>query len=324
MTTDRAAGTPGGLAALPGIRTLASPAFRRVVVLMLLFEAVLSFGLDFSVAMHSWVTTSDFRNEITAGRLLFSGHNVYAALPPAPPDVVLVGPGHILYPPSYFLLMGPVIALPDAAGALVFATVILGSLAALLLAIYAAIGRPTLNELLLTVVLVLSWDPLRINIENGHVMLTVAALLAIATLAHLRGRAVAGGIALGLAIMIKGTALPLAVFFLWRRGYRLLASAAATCAVVFGATLAAGLGRGWQDWLGLVGAVNRGSAMVINRASAGSGCASSPPCSAASPSPRPRSRRRCGSSPRTPRWSSSWCSWCEACRCRSQSACGSS
>jgi Glycosyltransferase family 87 len=253
------------IAALPGFRTLRSARFRLAVAIVLLVDALVGYGLNSYLAFEGWRTHGDIRQNLQAAKLLLQGRSVYAPLPPAPPDTVLVNPLHILYPPSHFVLVMPWAVMSDLWWRLTWIGLNQAALVVLVVALLAGVRGAGRTEKILVVALILSFDPLRIGIEQGQTQLMVTALVVLAALGLQRGRPVAGGLALGLAIALKVNALPVAVFFLWRRGYRLLAAAAATCGAVFLITVFAGWWPHWLEWLRLMGPVNRGSAMVINQ-----------------------------------------------------------
>jgi hypothetical protein len=253
------------VAALPGLRTLRSGRFRRLVAILLLAEATVGYVFNAYLALDGWRSHGDIHQNLLAGRLLVRGQSIYGPLPAAPPDTVLVNPSHILYPPSHFVLVMPWVLMPDPWWRLTWMLVNQAALVVLVVVLLAGVGGASRTEKLLAVALILSFDPLRIGIEQGQTQLLVVALVAFAALALQRGKAHHGGVALGLAVALKVTALPVAVFFLWKRGYRLLATAAATAAGVFIVSVAAGWWPHWREWISLMGPVNRGSAMVINQ-----------------------------------------------------------
>lgn len=262
---DRFAPAYARVAGWPGLRTLRSARFRATVATVLLVESLIGYAFNAYLAFQGWSTHGDIHQNLQAGRLLLRGQSAYAQLPTAPPDVVLVTPLHILYPPSHFILVMPWLVMPDPWWRVTWMALNQAALVVLVLALLGGVRGASRTERILAVALVLSFDPLRIGIEQGQTQLIVAALVVVAAVGLQRGRPVSGGIALGIAVALKITALPIAVFFLWRRGYRLLAAAAASFGAVFVVTILAGWGPRWLEWLRLMGPINRGSAMVINQ-----------------------------------------------------------
>jgi hypothetical protein len=256
----------GRLSRLPGIRTLRSARFRLVVAVVLLVDTLVGFALNAYLALDGWRSHGDIRQNLLAGRELLRGQGIYGPLPAAPADRVLVDQFHILYPPSHFIMVLPWLVMPDPWWRLSWLLLNIAAVAVLLWVLLSSVPGGTATERILAVALVLSFDPLRIGIEQGQTQLLVTCLVALAALGLQRNRQVAGGIALGLAVALKITILPVAVFFVWRRGHRLLAAAAASFGAVLLATIGAGWLPRWFEWVNLMGPINRGSAMVVNQA----------------------------------------------------------
>lgn len=250
----------------PGIRTFRSPRFRLVVSACLLVLTLIAMVQLVVVSIPGWLTGATFHDVMAAGRIFWAGQQSYGPMPIAPPDKVLTGPHSILYPPTNFLLLWPVIALPSRLQVTAWLSLYMVAVPVIFVAVYSTLGRPTRAEAMLAVALFLASYPVRVGVENGEVELLVAALIALTMVAFLRGHPGIGGFVLAGAILLKPTvAVLLLAFFLWKRAGRLVAAAVSIAGAVVVATLAFGWLPRWLAYAALMGPVGRGSAFTINQ-----------------------------------------------------------
>ena len=181
------------------------------------------------------------------------------------PQQFLTGARSEPYPPTFFLLMGPVFLLPQVPAAVLWVGLQEAALALTLLVLYAALGRPSMVEGLLAIAAVLVFLPVRESLFEGQFGVVLALLSVLALFFLQRRQEVLGGVALGLAIALKLTPVLLFPYFLWKRGVRLLLAAAATFLAVAAATLAAGWAPRWPEYLAEVGPLGRGTAFIANQ-----------------------------------------------------------
>ncbi|HEV1998369.1 MAG TPA: glycosyltransferase 87 family protein [Candidatus Dormibacteraeota bacterium] len=203
---------------------------------------------------------------MAAGRLFWAGHPTYVPMPPALPDQILTSPVSILYPPTHFLLLWPVIALPHDLQIVVWLGLYAVAVPVVLVAVYSTIGRPSPAEAMLVGAMFLASYPLRLGLENGEVELLIAALLASMMVAYIRGRRGLAGVALAAAILLKPTiAVLLVPFFLWKRAVRVAVAAVGVAGVVLVGTIAVGWMPRWRAYASLMGPVGRGTAWIHNQ-----------------------------------------------------------
>ncbi|MEA2647563.1 MAG: alpha,2-mannosyltransferase [Chloroflexota bacterium] len=216
-------------------------------------------------ALDVYSGNSDFAVVITAGRRLWSGAAVYRPFDLSIGTAFQTGSSSISYPPSAFVVLAPWIALPDPWSGVTWLAVQWAALAAVIGAVYLAIGRPSVVEGAVAVAACLALYPVRDCLGEGQFGTVLVALAAVALLAHERGRPGVGGIALGLGIALKLNPVLVVPLFLYLRSYRLLGWALATVVVVCAVTLVVGWGPRWVEYLQLVGPLGRGTALSANQ-----------------------------------------------------------
>lgn len=216
-------------------------------------------------AFDAYQANSDFKVVVEAGRLVWRGVSAYRPFDQGLDNAFQTGSTSISYPPSAFLVLAPWIAIPDPWRSLSWLVIQYLALAVIIGGCYLAIGRPRAAEAMLAIAICLALYPVRDNLGEGQFGLVLVALTVVALLAHERGSAVIGGVALGLAIALKLTPVLVLPFFLYLRGYRLLGWTAVTVAVVLGATLLLGWGARWFEYLQQVGPLGRGTALNANQ-----------------------------------------------------------
>jgi alpha-1,2-mannosyltransferase len=170
------------------------------------------------------------------------------------------------YPPSFFLMAGPALWLPEPFRKLLWLVLVEELPLVLILAIvYSAIGRPTASELALTAAMTLLFFPVRESIFEGQLSILVIALAVAALWLSQRRRSFAGGVLLAVAIGIKLTPLLLVPYFVWRRDFRLCLGALVGLMVMLAGVVVAGWGRLLGGYVQLLLLHARGTAYVANQ-----------------------------------------------------------
>jgi hypothetical protein len=195
----------------------------------------------------------------------WAGINPFREIPISPPDRFYQGVVGAVNTPPFLAMMWPWTVLPTTAGEVLWTGLEVLAIAATLVLVYRAIGRPTTAEALVAVAVCLSIPAVTDNINQGQIALFIAAAIALALHSHQRGRPALGGIALGLAVAARVTPVFLVAYFLWKRDLRLAAWAAATTVAACLATLALGWGGYWQGFLAGLDQMGRGTANVLNQ-----------------------------------------------------------
>jgi hypothetical protein len=80
--------------------------------------------------------------------------------------------------------------------------------------------------------LLLCWAPFRVTVRNGQISLIVTALLLGALLEWKRGAKILAGLLLGLSLCKYPLTLPFALYFVWRREWKIVAAAVLTVAAL--------------------------------------------------------------------------------------------
>jgi alpha-1,2-mannosyltransferase len=252
----------GSLLLLPGVRAFASSRFRLAVAVLLLVVAA---AIHVAVIRLALLHLNDFHDMVAATQLILSGGSPYQPLDLPPPDRSGFGPQHSNYPPTAYVLLAPIAALPGPVRDIGWVLLIELSLAGVVALVYRGIGRPTVIEGIAVAALLLLFYPVLDNLAYGQVNLLVLLLVAVAVLAHQRGRPTIGGLALAVGVALKLTPLPLLLYFAWRRDWRLVAACVAALGLLAGATLALGWGPRWVEYTAFVGPLGRGTASVDNQ-----------------------------------------------------------
>ena len=233
------------ISAFPLLRTFAHARFRLVLAIIL---AVAAAARAWQLIAESFANMSDYRGYfLSASRLAWQGVSPYHPLPVAPPATFLVGVVSSIDTPSFLMLFWPWAVMPDDLGRMVWIALEVLAVGGTVFAVYRGIGRPTAPEGLVAASLLVFFPPLRDSFQEGQVSLFIGLALALALLAHQRGRSWTGGAVLGLVIAIKLTPVLVLPYFLYRRDWRLCMAAVVTAAVLSLATLAAG----WGYWPGV-------------------------------------------------------------------------
>lgn len=133
------------------------------------------------------------------------------------------------YPPFNTLLFLPLSYLPYPAAVVVWRIL---NLSLVVCAVWLICKALKLSLDVRTAVLIgvvfFSYDPLLYNLANGQINLLILVLLTGTAYAWSRQREVLAGVLLGLAASIKIAPAVLFLYFLWKRGFRLVAAGVAT------------------------------------------------------------------------------------------------
>jgi hypothetical protein len=213
----------------------------------------------------AFATQYDYHDITQSVRVMQSGQNPYQPLDVAPGGTSTFGPTHSNYPPTAYVLLAPLPAVAAGVGDvgwIVFNELLV---VAVVVVVYMGIGRPSLTEALGVAALVAAFLPVWHNLWWGQVNLVVLLLVVLAMLAHQRGLAIPGGIALGSAVAIKLAPVALIPYFLWKRNWRLAAATVVTLGIVVGVTLLVGWGPRWAQYYDFLGPSGRGTALVNNQ-----------------------------------------------------------
>jgi hypothetical protein len=256
---------------LPGLRAFRNAKFRLLAAGLAAAGALGVHLLDAVAALNNWSSTArapvtaDFNSWMASGRLLFAGASPYVPFAATSATDFIAGATHQPYPPTFFLLLTPWVLAPDALRYASWLGVQELALVTLLLATWSGLGRPSRAEAAVALALVLTFLPVRQNLFEGQANTITAALAAVAVVAWQRRRAAGGGAALALAVALKPTAGFAVLFFAYRRAARLLGALLAGLVILIAATLAAGWGRHWLPFVGLLGPLGRGTAFIANQ-----------------------------------------------------------
>ena len=205
-----------GWASVPGVRTLASPSFRRLVGLFLLGVGLAYLAMLFVAVSNAGAFQIDFVHAYRRASLeLLAGRSPYVPEQLAAPFPANGRYGWYLYPPAFAQVLTPIALLPEGVSAALWLLLQVGMLfAAAWVGASAAGARATVDRALWTAVAIASFLPVHEVLWTGNMggpfALSVGGLLA-GGLAVRRGPAVAAPI--GAAALLGGAAAgALAVF----------------------------------------------------------------------------------------------------------------
>ena len=230
----------------------------------LLLAALLSHVGNLVGAWNGYSQGADFATLMSATRYIWHGFG-YAPMTVGAPEQFLTGAHSEPYPPTFFLLMAPWAFAPAGLSIATWILVEELALALLLVVVWKGIGAPSLGEGLLAGALVLVFLPVRENLFEGQMGIVIALAAVAAYVGSARGHPVLGGIPLGVVIALKLTPALLLPYLLWRRGWRVVASASTAAVALGGLTLAVGWGPRWGEYVAEVGPLNRGTAFIANQ-----------------------------------------------------------
>ena len=133
------------------------------------------------------------------------------------------------YPPFWLVLLTPFGALPHSGAVLAWQVLNLALLVAAvwLIAKTLRLGLDARNALVIGLLL-FNYDPLIYNLAIGNTNLVILVLLVSVALAWTYKRETTAGVLLGLASAVKVTPVVFLAYFLWKRNFRLVASAVVT------------------------------------------------------------------------------------------------
>ena len=208
-----------------GLTALGNPRFRWFALWLALLPIALS---------HVWTTLvapaltgsrfSDFVVYLAGARTLAAGGDPYAAF------FASVVPDYnfnqtYIYPPLIAWLLQPVTLLGDATASWLMQGLLQTSLVVFGVVLYRALGRWTLQELLLAALLVMAYLPVRRDLFNDQLNLLLLMASAFLLLAWVRGDRWWGGAGLGAGVAAKLLQAPLGLLLVWGRRWRMLAAA---------------------------------------------------------------------------------------------------
>lgn len=227
---------------------------------------------------------SDFSSYYTAGRLVLDGQ-ADALYQVAPQDSILgdatdgpwAGAGrsagvprqhYYIYPPFFAILFAPLSMLSYAAALEVWLALDL-ALLALFMFLYSKTRGEDLTfaeKAFMVAAALFEFLPLIWAMAIGQTSLIVLALLAGTLLTWKRGRDVAAGVLLGLAVSIKLTPALLSVFFLWRGRPKI---AWVSLAVFAGTQIASIAALGWEPhrafYMDVIPSMSGGTCYFLNQ-----------------------------------------------------------
>ena len=224
---------PHRTSALPrGLSALGNPRFRWFALWLALIPISLS---------HAWTTVvapaltgsrfSDFAVYLAGARTLAAGGDPYAAFfASSVPDYNFNQT--YIYPPLIAWLLQPATVLGDDTASWLMQGLLQASLIVFGAVLYRALGRWTLQELLLAAVLVMAYLPVRRDLFNDQLNLLLLMASAFLLLAWVRGDRWWGGAALGAAVAAKLLQAPLGLLLVWGRRWRMLGASIAAGAVL--------------------------------------------------------------------------------------------
>jgi hypothetical protein len=208
---------------------------------------------------------SDLHELLAATTLMLGGGDIYKPLGIAPAEVFSTDYQHAGYPPTTILLLAPwtMLGNPWRDFAWILLTEVL--VVAIVVMVYAGIGRPSVAEAALAGALGLVFFPLLNGIYYGQVQLLILFLVVGTVLAAQRGHPAIAGVLLALAIGFRLTPAVIVLYFAWSRNWRALAWTIAAVALLVGITLAVGWGPRWVGYFALAGPLGRGTAFAGNQ-----------------------------------------------------------
>lgn len=137
------------------------------------------------------------------------------------------------YPPFASVLFAPFALLSFAQLRVIFVAVnLLATVAIILLVKRLWGGAWPVKAYVYLAALVICWAPFRVTVRNGQISLIVTTLVLGSLLARKRGASVLAGLLLGLSLCKYPLTLPFALYFVWRREWKIAAVAVLTVAVL--------------------------------------------------------------------------------------------
>lgn len=185
-------------------------------------------------ALTNWQFT-DFLIYIRTARWLGQGMDPYRAFRSTSFQDSVFAQTYI-YQPLLAWLLQPLVPLGEQPASWVFEGLLLVALVGFALAVFRALGVRSRDEVLLAVILVMAYLPVRRDLFVGQVNLLLLMLSGLFLLAWVRGDRWWGGVALGVGSALKVIQAPLGLLLIWGGRWRILAAAVGTGTVL---TLAA-------------------------------------------------------------------------------------
>ena len=193
----------------------------------------------------------DFTNLLHAARDVESGANLYESAErflaaPTLREFMTWDESYYIYPPLLAIIVWPMTRLPNASALQLWAW---GNFALILVAAVLAVRefapRPTRQTpaLICVATLFLSYYPCQIELKIGQIDILMLVLLLL-TYRLYRRRSLGAGLPLALALSVKPILAPMLVFFVWKREWATVFSAAALAALL---TVASFAFAGWNQ-----------------------------------------------------------------------------
>jgi len=196
-----------------------------------------------------YVYRKDFLQEYLLARAVADGTHPYLPIWVLAERYLGALPNAVFYhptphPPTVGVLFLPLSALDYPTAAAVWLGLEIACLVAAVWLLGRAAGaRMSIPGVLATATALLAWYPVREDLILGQLMLVLLLLVAGARAALLSGRAVVGGVLVGLAVLVKPIPWPLLLLFTLRRDWRALGASLSTIAIGYAvSTWAVGLG----------------------------------------------------------------------------------
>lgn len=187
---------------------IAETAFFLLAAISLVYSVVTALGEGKDLATFQYIGRAWVAGVYQTGEGLFFGPPPFASVPFAP---------FALLPFAYLRAIFVLINLLAAAAILLLVKKLWGG------------AWPAKAHLYLAA-LVICWAPFRVTVRNGQLSLIITALLLGALLAWKRGASVLAGLLLGLSLCKYPLTLPFALYFVWRREWKIAAVAVLTVA----------------------------------------------------------------------------------------------
>jgi hypothetical protein len=137
------------------------------------------------------------------------------------------------YPPFASVLLAPLALLSFDQLRAIFVAVNLLATVAILLLVKRLWGEAwPVKAYVYLAALVICWAPFRVTLRNGQISLIMTTLVLGSLLARKRGASMLAGSLLGLSLCKYSLTLPFALYFVWRREWKIAAAAVLTVAVL--------------------------------------------------------------------------------------------
>jgi alpha-1,2-mannosyltransferase len=219
------------------------------------------------LSLESLSNMNDLRNSfVPAAARAWAGVSPYGPLKAGRSGEFVAGStAGAVHTPPFLVLMWPWTVLPGAPGRVIWLALETLALLGVLVVVYRGLGRPSVAEGVTAAAILVLLPPIHDSLNEGQIGVYIGLLLAIAMLAHRRGRPLAGGVALGLTIAMKLSPILVVPYFLWRRNWRLVAWGLLTAALAAALTLPLGWGGYWAGFIRDNQAVGSGTANVLNQ-----------------------------------------------------------